>query len=51
MTTKEILQKAEQITISYIYGDGTYLFDVLCEGKAFVIRQYLETVNRLTDSK
>ena len=42
MITEKILQKAEKITISHTYNDGTYLLDVLYKGKVYVIRQYLE---------
>lgn len=44
MKTKEILKNAERITISHDYGDGTYLFDVLYDGRAYVIRQYLSNL-------
>jgi len=44
MKVKEIIEKAERITISHAYNDGTYLFDILCGGKAYVIRQYLSAL-------
>lgn len=47
MKTKEIIEKAERITISHVYDDGTYLFDILCMGEVYVIRQYLSAIKKL----
>lgn len=42
--TKEVIEKAERITISHVYDDGTCLFDILYNGEVYVIRQYLENI-------
>jgi hypothetical protein len=40
MKTKDVIRLAERYTVDHVYDDGTLLYDLLVDGKAYTIRAH-----------
>lgn len=48
MTTREVIEQAERVTLAHVYDDGTALYDILVGVKAYTVRVAIEDFEELT---